>query len=401
MAQQKKIMFLGGISYIIPAINVAHQLGYYVITADYLPNNPAHKYADEYVNVSIIDKDAVLEIAKSKQIDGILSFAVDPGVVTAAYVAEKLGLTNVGPYKSVEILQDKTLFRKFLLENGFNVPISKGYDSIDNALKDTNWLDFPMIVKPADGSGSKGVTRVDDINKYKQALEIAFSKSINKKVVVEKFIELDGYQSGSDCFSVEGKLIYASFDDQYFDRKANNPYTPSAHTWPSTMSPAHQKYLFDELQRLLTLLEMRTSLYNIEVRVGKDGKPYIMEVSPRAGGNRLSEILSLATGVDLVRASVLSAMGEAVDVKPAKYDGFWAVIVLHSYISGIFQKLVVDNSISQNIIKTNLNITIGDSVEKFDCATNSIGSLFMRFDTREDLNHFLVHQDELVKVIVA
>ena len=90
--KQKKLLLLGGLRYLFPVIEEAHRLGIYVITADYLPNNIAHQYSDEYVNVSIIDKDAVLKVAREKEIDGIMSFAVDPGVVTAAYVAENMGL---------------------------------------------------------------------------------------------------------------------------------------------------------------------------------------------------------------------------------------------------------------------------------------------------------------------
>ena len=85
----KKIMLLGGARYALPVIEAAHKLVIYVITCDYLPDNIAHKYSDEYANVSIIDKEAVLAKAKELEIDGILSFACDPVVSTAAYVAEK------------------------------------------------------------------------------------------------------------------------------------------------------------------------------------------------------------------------------------------------------------------------------------------------------------------------
>lgn len=78
--KQKRIMLLGGLRYLLPVIDVAHKLGHYVITCDYLPHNIAHKYSDEYCNVSIIDREAVLAVAREKQIDGIMSFAVDPGV---------------------------------------------------------------------------------------------------------------------------------------------------------------------------------------------------------------------------------------------------------------------------------------------------------------------------------
>lgn len=94
---QKKLMLLGGIRYLLPVIKAAHEQGYYVITADYLPDNIAHKYSDEYVNVSIIDKEAVLKVAQEKQIDGIMSFGVDPGVVSASYVQNKMGLPSLAP----------------------------------------------------------------------------------------------------------------------------------------------------------------------------------------------------------------------------------------------------------------------------------------------------------------
>ena len=92
-------------------------MGVYVITADYLPDNIAHKYSDEYCNVSIIDKDAVLKKAQKLKIDGILSHAVDPGVVSAAYVAEKMGLPFQCSYEAACILQDKSRFRQFLHDN--------------------------------------------------------------------------------------------------------------------------------------------------------------------------------------------------------------------------------------------------------------------------------------------
>ena len=153
----KKLMVLGGSRYALPVIRAAHELGIYVITCDYLPDNIAHKYSDEYCNVSIIDKEKTLEAAKKLEINGIMSFACDPGVVTAAYVAEQMGLPNVGPYKSVCILQNKGLFREFLTKNGFTVPTAKGYKNIDEALKDVDMFHWPVIVKPTDSAGSKGV----------------------------------------------------------------------------------------------------------------------------------------------------------------------------------------------------------------------------------------------------
>ena len=361
----KRLLLLGGSRYALPVIKAAHDLGHQVITCDYLPDNIAHKYSDEYSNVSIIEKDAVLESARRLKIDGIMSFACDPGVVTAAYVAEKLGLPNVGPYESICILQDKGRFRKFLADNGFTVPTAKGYTSINEAVADVGMYHWPVIVKPTDAAGSKGVTRVDEPDMLRSAIKHALDFSHNGHFIVEDFIQQKGFSSDTDSFSVNGELKFVSFNSQRFDLKAENPYTPAAYSWPSSMTDAHQKELASEIQRLLKLLNMGTTVYNIETREGVDGKAYIMECSPRGGGNRLSECLKYATGVDLITNAVRGALGEEViDMEKKDYNGCWAEVILHSTKPGAFSGLwlgekigdaVVDKLVSLGIIKDKSN----------------------------------------------
>ena len=182
-------MLLGGIRYLLPVIKAAHEQGYYVITADYLPDNIAHKFSDEYVNVNVVDKDAVLVVAKEKQIDGIMSFGVDPGVVAASYVQNQMGLPSFGPYESVEILQNKDKFRQFLAENGFNVPKAKSFSSMEEALRERDWYEYPVIVKPTDSAGSKGVTRVDCYEDLNAALDEA-CKAKYAELTIEEIKEL-------------------------------------------------------------------------------------------------------------------------------------------------------------------------------------------------------------------
>ena len=234
MDDKKKLMLLGGIRYLLPVIKAAHEQGYYVITADYLPDNIAHRYSDEYVNVSIIDKEAVLKVAREKKIDGIMSFGVDPGVVSASYVQNMMGLPSFGPFESVEILQNKDKFRSFLANNGFNVPKAKGFSSIDEAMRDLTWIPWPCIVKPTDSAGSKGVTRVDKPDDLKDALEYAFQHSFSGHIIIEEFLEKKGCSSDTDSYAQDGVLKFVSFSTQRFDAKATNPYTPAAYSWSST-----------------------------------------------------------------------------------------------------------------------------------------------------------------------
>ena len=320
----KKLLILGGDHFTIPVVKAAKEQGYYVITCDYLPDNVAHKVSDEYINFSTTDKDGILEWAKNNSIDGIVTFT-DSGVVTTAYVQHYLELPQIGPLESVEILQNKARFRQFLAEHGFNVPKARGYKKYDDALKDTGSFNWPVIVKPVDSAGSKGVTRLDSPEKLKEAVDSALQYSICGEFIVEEFIEKQGCSSDSDCFSVDGQFKFISFSAQRFDDSVAGMYTPAAYSWPSSMSKYTEEELSSELQRLITLLKMKTTIYNIESRVGTDGKPYIMEVTPRGGGNRLAEMLRFASGVDMITAAVRAAVGDTIyGVEQKPYDGFWA-----------------------------------------------------------------------------
>lgn len=397
----KKLMLLGGMHYILPVIKAAHELGIYVITCDYLPDNIAHKYSDEYCNISIINKEEVLEEAIRMDIDGIMSFACDPGVVTAAYVAEKMKLPNVGPYESVCILQNKGKFREFLSDNGFNVPTAKRYKNIGEALKDAKIFSWPVIVKPTDSAGSKGVTRVDILKDLEDCINYALKFSHSGEFIIEDFIMQKGYSSDTDSFSVDGELKFVSFDCQYFDRDAKNPYTPAAYSWPSSMTKEGQEELTREIQRLLKLLKMRTAVYNIETREGIDGKAYIMELSPRGGGNRLSECLCYSTGVDMIMNMVKYSVGLPVDeITQKPYNGYWVEIILHSDQAGIFKELWVSDEIASNIVERDLWIEEGVQVGGFTAANEAIGTLILKFESQERIKEILENQNKYVRVVL-
>lgn len=398
----KKLMILGGSRYALPVIKAAHELGCYVITCDYLPDNIAHKYSDEYCNVSIIEKGAVLETAKKLKIDGIVSFACDPGVVTAAYVAEKMGLNFAGSYESTSILQDKGLFRQFLIDNGFNCPHAKRYTDIKAPINDIDYFNWPVIVKPVDSAGSKGVTRVDKPEELAAAIEIAVNGSHNAAFIIEDFLTFEGYHSSADVFTVNGEVKFITYSDQLFDKEADNPYTPAFIIWPSTMKKEHQDYLSAEIQRLMTLLKMKTGIYNIETCVGSDGKPYIMEVSPRGGGCKIAELQKLAFGVDLIEAEVKNALGLPVgEINQTKCDGYWCETIIHARPgqSGIFKGLIFDENVKREHLKViDMSTVEGDMVNPFTGANMSLGDMFLRFDSRKELDDVMSRMNDWLKI---
>ena len=393
-------MLLGGLRYLIPVIKAAHEQGYYVITADYLPDNIAHKYSDEYCNVSIIDKEAVLEKARKLNIDGIMSFACDPGVVAASYVQNKMGLPSFGPFESVEILQNKDKFRAFLKEHHFNVPWAYGFSSKEEAWNERSKFEYPLIVKPTDSAGSKGCSRVDSEKQLIAAIEYAFKYSIGGHIIIEEFLEKKGYSSDTDSYSYNGELKFVSFCAQRFDANATNPYTPAAYSWPSTFTDREEAYLTSEIQRLISLLGMKTSVWNIETRIGINNEPYIMELTPRGGGNRLCEMIRYATGVDMITAITRAMVGdEPAPIEQKPYNGHWAEIILHADRDGEFVELIIAPDFCGEVIEKDLWVKAGDHVHSFEAANDAIGTLVIRFETAEELEYALANQKNWLEVI--
>lgn len=398
----KKLMLLGGSRYLIPVIQTAHKLGLYVITCDYLPFNEAHKFADEYRNISIINKDVVLSAAKEINIDGIMSFACDPGVVTAAYVAEQMGLPFQGSYQSTCILQDKGLFRQFLMDHGFNCPHAKRYTDREIPKEDMNYFHWPVIVKPSDSAGSKGVTKVNLPEELPNAINIALDISNNGAFIIEDFLIFQGYHSSADIFIKDGKLAFISYSDQLFDINAANPYTPAYIIWPSSMKQKHQDFLTEEIQRLMNLLNMNTGIFNIESCVGSDGKPYIMEVSPRGGGCKIAELQHLAYGVDLIENEVRKAVGLPVEkVRQEVCNGYWCEMVVHASQgeSGILKRVWLEPEIEKRYVKSmDFSVKVGDYVKPFTGANMSLGDVFLGFDSRAELNEIISRSAEWLHI---
>ena len=398
---QKKLLLLGGAHYLRPVIREAHALGLHVITCDYLPDNAAHKLSDEYLDLSILDKDAVLEAARAMGIDGVMSFACDPGVVTAAYVAEKLGLPSPGSYESTCILQDKGRFRAFLRDNGFTVPWAHRYTEKAAALADASSFTFPCIVKPVDCAGSKGVRRVESPEELPAAIDYALDFSHGGAFIIEQFIQQQGFSSDTDCFVIDGRLAYCSFDEQRFDRAAENPYTPAAYSWPSSMPPEIQAELRSELQRLMTLLHIGTGVFNVETRQGTDGRAYIMECTPRGGGNRLSEVLEMASGVKLVQNAVRASVGLPVDeMRDPVYQGHWAEVILHSDRDGAYERVDLAPEVLPYIVEADYWVVPGERIERFSGANKAIGTLVLNFPDRPTLERYM-SDDTWYKVIVS
>lgn len=399
----KKILLLGGSAQQIIAIETAKKLGYYTIVCDFLEDNPGQYVADKFYLVSTTDKEAILEVAKKEKINGILAYASDPAAPTAAYVAEKLNLPG-SPYESVEILCNKDKFRKFLKENNFCTPNAKGYINIHEAYEDlkNNKFKYPVIVKPVDSSGSKGVGRINELKEANEKLEYAMSFSRGKRIIVEEFVEKYGYQIAGDGLSIDGKLVFRCFANDHFNPKCINPYVPISASFPYNMPKEIHDKVHNEIQRLLNLLKMQTTTYNFDMRIDKDYNIYLMEIAPRDGGNYIPQIINYATGVNLVEYAVRGAMDEKisnVEMQPTK--GFWAYYAVHSLKDGILDHIEIDEKIlKNNIVENHVIKKSGDEIRAFTGANTTLGCLLMKFNSMEQMLDMMDNSEKWIKVVL-
>lgn len=390
---------LGGSLYQVYAIKEAVRLGYHVITCDYLPSNPGHKYAHEYYNVSTTDKNAVLELAERLQVDGIVAYASDPAAPTAAYVCEKLGLPT-SPYASVEILSKKDLFRKYLREHGFNTPRAKGYTCYEDALADIDSFRLPVMVKPVDSSGSKGINKLTDKSQLKDFVEDALNYSRDKRFLIEEFIVKKGYQISGDAFSVDGKLVFHCFGNEYYSSQVSKDFAPLGECWPFLMEQRVVDRLHDDLQRLITSLEMKSTAYNVEAIVDENDDIYILELGARSGGSLIPQITQYATGVNLVTYVIKAAMGEdCSDLRMAPCRGCWSNYMVHANETGKYAGIRFDEDFRKNnLVEYVTDVKAGDEVHKFRDAQDAIGTLVIKYDDPEQMFAMIEHMDDYVKV---
>ena len=395
----KKVMLLGGNYFQMTATKAAKALGCHVISVDYLPNNPAHKYADEYYNVSTTDKEAVLTLAQKLQIDGIVSYASDVSAPTAAYVAGKLGLPT-NPYESVLLLTRKDLMRPFLEKHKFFFPKGKSFTEYSEAYEFFQTIKKPTMIKPVDASGSKGVSKVVGNSEFDKAFLEAKRYSHSGIVIVEEFIQREGYQIAGDGFLVDGKLVFAGLMNEHFDNLVN-PLVPIGESYPSVLEESLKKKACSEIERLMNLLNMRMGAINLDFIVDKSGNVYILEIGPRNGGNLITDAIKLATGVDLAYYTILSALGEDCSkLRERKTKQLVSSYIVHASKDGIFKGLEMSPELEKDVILSDLFVKCGEKVHRFENGGFGIGAMLIRHDSVEQMQYRMDHMEEFMDVLI-
>lgn len=396
----KTILILGGAKAQVIAIETAKKMGYKTILCDRSKNNPGREIADVFYAESITDKKAILDIAKKEKVDGITSYASDVALTTIAYVSEQLNLPT-NPYKAVETLSSKELFRHFLKENGFNTPLAKGYGSIEEAISEIDQFKFPVMVKPVDSSGSRGVSKLLNIKGLKEKLEYAFSFSQKGKIIIEEYIEGIGKPIAGDGIAINGKFEIICVGKQYFNNNGKNKFVPIAESYPYGLKEGLEKKIKAELQRLIDLLKIKSSVFNLEIRVCENDEVYLMEVAPRNGGNSIPKIVKYAMDIPILEIALKMAVGEKVVLKGEKtIKGYWSNFAINSNKNGKLKNIIISEEVKTKIVEQNMFVKKGGEVSEFLAAGAVLGVLIMKFSSREEMLEILENSEKWIQIEV-
>lgn len=391
---------LGGSPQQVVAIEAAKRLGYRTVLCDYLSENPGQHVADIFYQTSTTNKDAVLKIAKKEQVEGVLAYASDPASPIAAYIAERLGLPT-NPLWAVETMSEKHLFRRHLEDRGFPHPRAHEFfvkDEIDDVWRTIADLERPIVVKPTDSSGSKGVSIVTDQAEFARAVEAASAISRNGILIAEEYIEKTyPYVIGGDVFVVNGQIRFWGLMDCVRDQRV--ALVPTGKMAPTGLMEERTIQVKRVLQDLVDSLDIQFGELNVEVMIGAEGVPYVIELGSRAGGNMIPVQLSDASGLDLVAANVMCAMGDI----PKKIDfdrpnGAYATHVLHSLEQGIYDSLKIDDVLSPHVYRTVMYAKKGDRIEPFNGANKALGIVFMKFDSPQQMNDKISRINDHIRI---
>jgi biotin carboxylase len=306
------------------------------------------------------------------------------------------------PYSSVKVLTEKDLFREFLRQNGFKAPVAKGYSSAEEALNDINRFTFPVMVKPVDSSGSKGVVKVSNLIDMGTAIEEAFSYSRIKRIVIEEFIEKKGYQVSGDGFSIDGKLVFTSYGNELYSNKGTREYVALGEFWPSFLVKEQKQKIDSELQRLINALGMKTCAYNIEVILDEEDNVFVLELGPRNGGSYIPQLIQYATGVDMIYYTLRGAVGEdCSDLKQTETVGCFSNYMIYSTVSGEFDGIWFDEDFEKNnLLDVYCTYNKGDTVHAYQNTSHSLGTIIFKAQSVEEMIRLTNDMQKNYKVLV-
>lgn len=389
---QKKVLVLNGSHSEITLIEAAKRLGFYVITTGNMPKLIGHSYADEYIKADYSDKEAILQMVKDHNIDGIVGCANDFGTITAAYVAEKMGWPGHDSYETTLLLHQKDMFKRFVAEVGIPSPVSVSFQNKEEAMSYIEDVDYPIIVKATDLTGGKGILKAENVGEARNAVDNAFNRSRVKHIVIEPFIE--GTQHSVNVFIIEGKIAAAVSCNSY---SPINPYLIQTEVLPADHFDECRTELYRIIGIIMERLHLVDGILTMQYIV-HDKKPYIIEVMRRCLGNQYLTVARAVSGFPWEEALVRCETGLdcsmlKAEEPRAKFCGHHGIMARRN---GIVKGYSIEPSVEKHIFQKIEILHPGDVLN--DYLNERIAYIYYTYDNREEMIDAATHFNDNIEI---
>lgn len=370
----KKILIIGAGFLQSFVIRKAKEMGYETLTVDADPNAVGFRYADKYEIINIVDEKVCLSYAQKENIDGVLTAATDYGVLTAAYIADQMNLGGLD-YEVAKLIKNKYRVRKCLYEakvddteQAFEVN-----ESTDIAFL-CKKLSFPVMVKPCDGSGSRGASRVDDKSQFADACHNAMAASITHRAEVETFIV--GREYGAESLIINGKVHVLSIMRKWMTEPPY--YAELGHAIPTDLPYEVEERAKRCVERAIKALGINFGSVNMDMLITSEGKIYIIDIGARMGGNMIGScIIPYGTGIDYMANMIRNAVGDEVDLTPCEHGA--VATRLLAFGDGVVKQLPDFEKIEKEFdVEIYHHLEVGQTVREYHTNLDGCGYIIAK-----------------------
>ncbi len=378
---QKKIMILGAGVFQLPAIHKAREMGLVTVVCGGNADEPGLKIADVPCHVSTTDMEGVLAVARRESIDGVMTIASEISVSTVTFVAEKLGLPGYR-HETARNIMNKFRLREILAAHDIPVPAFGIARRAGESREIAERVGFPVILKPVESSGSRGVSVLQSADGIEAAWRRGADLSQGERsVVIERYIA--GREVGGECIVRNRKLAFMEITNKYINRW----HVPLGHSAPSTLDRGDIAATEELVSRCIEVFDIDEGPLNLDVMITADG-PVVLELGARLGGNCLPRIMELGTGVDTEKAAIAMALGDPPALDRSRRDCV-GVRILGSETDGVLGRGadagLFHEHLESDIIEAVIDLKPGEPIKKFDQGSHRFGHVILRGSSIECL----------------
>ncbi len=373
----KTLMIMGAGIYQVPLIKTARKMGIHTIAVSIPGNYPGFGVADEVCHISTVDVDAVLAEARRRKIDGIVTAGTDVAVITIGRVNDELGLSGIS-YEAAQVAVNKYLMKEAYEANGVRTARYRKVFFSENVNDMLEGLNYPLIFKTVDSSGSRGITKVTAPDEIPAAIAAARAATRKDYYIVEEFIV--GSEFGAQAFIYNGRLQFVLPHGDYVFQGSTG--VPAGHFAPFELSDEQLKDVYDQTERATRAMKLDNCAINCDF-IMKDDKTYVLEIGGRSGATCLAELVSIYYGFNYYEKIIECALGQR-PVFPLDQAVPNASKLLMSDRDGVIKGIVDHNEPDENICDIQFDYRVEEYVRKFKVGPDRIGHIITKGRTLKE-----------------